>query len=271
MKTIIKFMIIVLSTMLCINASNAQNFNLEPQESETNIVGLKAAFPSFKKTEYEGYKTMSGAYTPYAYLKLKNNWSLYAEIPVIIANSDYEKETGLGNLFFAFRKNLNTEQTSRISFGAFLPTISKEKYQVNKIGFSSNYYRLSQYARAATIYGNYAYHTSGADDLIFGLEIGPELLIPVDGDGAELELLMHFGAKAGYKISKVWLWSEFNGIMIVTEPDMDLNDRLVSQLMFGGQLNFKKIKPGIFYGIPLNKYTREYQNGIIGLKLDVGI
>lgn len=271
MKTTIKILIIVLSTVLCINVTKAQNFNLEPQESGTNIVGLKAAIPSFKKTEYDAYKTMSGTYTPYAVFSFKNNWSLYAEIPVIIANSENENQTGLGNIFFTFRYNLNTEQTSRISIGAFLPTMSKEKYQVHEIGYSSNYYRLSQYLRAITLYGNYAYHTTNEENLIFGIEGGPELLIPTEGEGADLELLLHLGAKAGYKISKLWLWMEFNGIFVVTESGWNFNDRLMSQLMFGGQLNFNKVKPGIFYGIPLKEYLREYQNGIFGLKLDVAI
>jgi hypothetical protein len=244
---------------------------MEPQESGTNIVGLKVAIPGFKENEYDGYKTMSGTYTPYAFFSFKSNWSLYAEIPIIIANSDYENQTGLGNMFFTFRYNLNTDQTSRISIGAFLPTISKEKYQVQEIGFSSNYYRLSQYLRAVTLYGNYAYHTAGEENLIFGLEGGPELLIPTDGDGADLELLLHVGAKAGYKINKLSLWTEFNGIFIVSESGWNFNDRLTSQLMFGGQLNFNKVKPGIFYGIPLKKNLREYQNGILGFKVDVAI
>jgi hypothetical protein len=59
--------------------------------------------------------------------------------------------------------------------------------------------------------------------------------------------------------------------MIVTESGGDLGDRLISQLVFGGQLNFNKIKPGVFYTLPLKDYISDYENGIFGLKLDIGI
>lgn len=89
--------------------------------------------------------------------------------------------------------------------------------------------------------------------------------------GGETELFVHLGLKGGYKFNKVWVWSEFNGIMIVSESGIDFNDRLISQLVFGTQVDLGKFKPGLFYSIPLKDFMREYVNGVIGVKLDFGI
>ena len=247
----------------------AQNFNLEPEESESNIIGLKVGIPNFKNDDYITYSSFSGCYTPYALIGLKKNWSLYAEIPIIVAKDDYDNQVGPGNIFVSLRKNLNETKTSRISFGGYIPIIGKEKYLIQEIGLFSNTYRFSQVARAFTIYGNYAYHAPGTENLIFGVEAGPDVFIPIEE--GDMELLLHFGAKAGYKLNNLWLWSEINNIMIVTESNMDFGDRLISQLVFGGQLKFNKVKPGVFYTFPLKDYMKEVQNGIIGLKLDINI
>ena len=89
--------------------------------------------------------------------------------------------------------------------------------------------------------------------------------------GGDTELFLHFGLKGGYKFNKAWIWSEFNGVMIVTESGTDIKDRTINQLVFGGQYDLGKFKPSIFYSIPLKDYMREYLNGVIGFKLEYGI
>lgn len=268
MKTIAR-LCFVFVVMLSYHKMNAQSFNLEPVEVNSYQVGLKANIPLFKNNEYNDVASMSGTYTVNFQIALKNNWSLYSEIPIIYAKTDYDSETGIGNLFFIIRKTLNESLTSRISLGTYLPTIGEESYLKPEILLSGNIYRIAQAFNAYTIYANYAYQHKKTEKPIFGFEVGPDVSIPKGG--GETELFLHYGLKGGYKFNNVWLWSEFNGIMIVTESGADIKDRTINQLVLGGQYDLGKFKPAVFYSIPLKEYMREYLSGVIGFKLEFGI
>jgi len=78
--------------------------------------------------------------------------------------------------------------------------------------------------------------------------------------------LLHYGLKGGYQFNTVAAWTELGGIMIITEEG-DLADRWINQLYLGAQLSRGTFRPGIFYGIYLDKNIREGTSGILGLNL----
>ncbi len=248
------------------NISIGQSFNLEPSASDKTLVGLKASFPGFKESYYYNVKAMSGTYTLYSAIPISEKWSLYAEIPFIVSKDDYESETGLGNILVTARVALDEKRTSQISFGAFLPTISDEKYMLSDMGLASNYYRISQVVPALTIYGNYSFITAQEKKLILGGEVGPEVMIPKnDGD---TEIIFHMSLVAGWRFDNLSLWAEFNDILIASEPEMDFNDRNINQLVFCGQYNFGMVRPGLCYMLALEDELTAYQKGAIGVKVD---
>jgi len=265
-----KHLFILVFSIAIHSSAYCQYFNLEPQGNPQKLIGLKINNPLFKSMD-NGYQvsSLSGIYTVYGLFNLKNNWSIYSEIPIIIAKNDYEKENGLGNVLIVLRKALNENRSSQISFGAYLPTFGKEKYLKQEIGILSNIYRLPQFIEGVTVYGNFSHCLPEEKKGLFGFEIGPDIAIPT-GEG-DVELLLHFGIKGGYRFSKVLLWSEFNSITVITESGLDIDEMIQSQLLFGGQLDLGKIDPGIFYTIPLKEYMREVTSGILGIKVSFEI
>lgn len=251
-----------------------QQINLEPATQDHDLLGFRASLPMYKDNEFEEYSSLSGSYSIYTLINLKNDWSLYGEIPIIVAKykssfGDSESESGLGNIMVILRKSLNESKTSQISFGAFVPTAGKDNYLKLDVGSSANLYRIAQSIPAFTIYGNYSYSSPQDRTGIFGFEAGPEVWIPTDE--SDNEFLLHVGGKAGHKFSKIWLWIEYNGLILLSESDIDFNDRLLHQLVLGGQLNVGKVNPGVFYSLPLKDYIKDVQSGVLGFKVELGI
>ena len=154
--------------------------------------------------------------------------------------------------------------------GVYLPTVGEDNDIRQSLGFLSNPYRVAQSFPATTIYLNYSYSNPQEKTAIFGLEVGPELMFPTYED-SDTEVWTHFGLTGGHRFNKLDLWAEFNGQFLFTESDLDTKERLFSQLGLGARLNLGKVKPGLYYGIPLNEMIREGQSGIFGIKLEVGI
>jgi hypothetical protein len=274
-KTIMKHLrtsFLVLLTTWLGHATYGQQYLLEPAAYESNSIGLRAGIPIFKESSEVG--SLSGIYSFYALVDLGNAWSFYGEIPIILAkfeDGDFsESDHGLGNIFLEARKAFNEERTSHFSFGVYLPTVGEDNDIRQALGSLSNPYRIAQSISATTIYLNYAYSSPQEKNAIFGLEVGPELMFPTYED-SDTEVWTHFGLKGGHRFNKLDLWAAFNGQFLFTESDLDTKERLFSQLGLGARLNLGKVKPGLYYGIPLNKMIREGQSGILGIKLEVGI
>ena len=249
-----------------------QQYLLEPAAYENNTMGLRAGIPIFKESNDVG--TLTGNYTLYALVNLGNDWSLYGEIPIIIAKLDdgdfSESDHGLGNIFLGARKAINENKTSHFSLGVYLPTVGEDNDLRQSLGFFSNPYRSGQSFSATSVYLNYSYNNPQERNTIFGLEVGPEVMFPTYED-SDVEIWTHFGLKGGHKFNKLDLWAEFNGQFLFTESDIDTKDRLFSQLGLAARLNLGKVRPGLYYGIPLNEMIREEQRGILGFKVEVGI
>jgi hypothetical protein len=80
---------------------HGQQYLMEPAAYENNTIGLRAGIPIFKESDEVG--SLSGMYSLYGLVNLGNAWSIYGEIPIMIAKVKYEdlsdSEHGLGNIF----------------------------------------------------------------------------------------------------------------------------------------------------------------------------
>jgi hypothetical protein len=225
-------------------------------------VGLKVNRPFLKDSD--GYSNLSGVYKIYGYFSLKNNWLISAEIPLVVAewkDNEYRtNNTGLANLHIEVKKAFNANKTSYVAFGFFIPTPGDAKYRRMIIGFISDSYRYGHYKEGFTINGTIGYNLRNIPGAIFGVEIGPNLFIPTWEDG-ELELFIHYGVNGGYNFNKISVWAEFLNICSITEYGYEYSR--FNQMLLVIQLNSGKFRPGISYGIFLNKDLRT--NGILGL------
>ena len=250
--------------------THAQHFNLSsPPIDEKLSVGLK--YNRIFLKDADELSALSGVYKLYGIFPLKNNWQINAEIPLVVAKWNYndfeENETGLANIFVEVQKALNAEKKTYLNFGILFPTIGSEHYERMFIGFLSDVYRFVQYMEGFTLNGTFGYNMRNKPGAIFGLEAGPDIFIPTT-EGDDVELLMHYGLKGGYRFNNISTWAEFSGMWIITEEG-SLDETSLNQIFLGGQLNSHKFRPGIFYGFHINKDFREETKGILGLNLQV--
>ena len=243
--------------------SLGQHFNLESATYATSTIGLKSCIPLIKNNRYNEISKASGIHTLYGLFALKKDLSIYVEIPFIIAKDKYKTQTGIGNLAIVMRGSVNESNNSHVSIGAYLPTVGHESLKQD-IGLRSNVYRLTQFIPAFTIYTNYSYANPSDRKGIFGVEVGPEILLP----GA---VLLHVGAKGGNKFNVLWLWAEYNGLLLVTGSGISFSERVIHQLVFGTQLKLGKVNPGLFYTLPLDNIRVDDSNGALGFKIEVNI
>ncbi len=268
MKRLI-FLIVCLIALVSSKITRGQHFNMSPVPVDEKMsIGLKVNKPFFKKSEY-GYnpRDVSGVYKIYGFFPLKNNWQINAEIPLVVAIIDETDETGLGNLYVELQKSLNAGRTTYLALGFYIPTIGIEKYERMFIGMLSDPYRFFQYLEGFTFSSTFGYNSREKPGVLFGADFGPDLFVSTSKVG-DVELLIHYGLKGGYQFNAVSAWAELSGILIVTEEG-SLDEKWTNQLFFGTQYNRGRIRPGIFYGIHLDKDVRESIGGVLGLNLQM--
>jgi hypothetical protein len=253
------------------NFTFAQNFNLSaPPIDHKMSVGMKYNRVLFK--DETDLSSLSGIYKFYGYFPLKNNWQINAEIPLVVVNwkdNEYsDNQTGLANIFIEFQKALNEYKTTYLDFGIYIPTIGSENYERMFIGILSDVYRFVQYTEGVTLNSTFGYNLRNKPGAIFGVEVGPDLFIPTSGADEEVEFLIHYGLKGGYRFNKVSTWAEFSGMWFISEEG-SLDTNSYNQIYIGGQLNSNKFRPGFFYGLHINEDFRDGTKGMIGLNFQV--
>jgi hypothetical protein len=137
------------------------------------------------------------------------------------------------------------------------------------LGLLVNFHELQRsLPNVLTIYGNFAYHYRQINRGLFGVEIGPQLLIPTGELNGDAELFGHYGLAAGFPMANVAFFAELLGIFIVTEDVGDFDDQFNHSLALGAQLTMHQVRPGVFYMLPLDKDRSGLFNGALGLKVD---
>lgn len=268
-KIIVCAFFLVLTNLM--NFTLAQNFNLSsPPINEKISFGMKYNRVLLK--DDTDLSSLSGIYKFYGYIPLKNNWQINAEIPLVVLtwkdNEYSDNQTGLGNIFLEFQKAFNENNTTYLDIGIYIPTIGSDNYERMFLGILSDVYRFVQYMEGITLNSTFGYNIRNKPGTIFGVEVGPDIYIPTSDSGDDVELLLHYGMKGGYRFNKISSWVEFSGMWILSEEG-SLDSKSQNQIFLGGQLNSNKFRPGFFYGFHINKDLREETKGIIGVNLQV--
>jgi len=192
------------------------------------------------------------------------------EIDYGLIKYKYDK-SGFGNIFIGAQTNpgIMDNGKSIISFGLFLPTAEE---QIAYNGLYINYYDIQKYIpNSLGLYFNYAYFKVNNEGFNYGLEVGPNVLIPTEGKNSEAELFIHYGVNAGYQVNKLLFNAEFFGIAIISQQVDNFGDRLINLLGFGAQWKESRITPKIFYRIYLREEMRNVIDGVLGVGVTVSI
>lgn len=267
MKTLLPISV-VLCAILCNPGAYAQFIDMSPVPDTTAIVGIKASRASFREDVWYGENpsSASGVYKLYGQFPMKDGWSFYAEVPFIFANQESERDNGLANIYVGFQHVTKAHPRTNVSFGIYLPTIGSGHYLRQEVGVMSDTYGVFQYAEGVTGRFSVAHHNTKAKGPLYGFEVGSNIFVPTY-DGGKVEFLLHGAAKAGYAFGGFTAWGELNGFLPVSS-DGYITDTMISRAVFGGQFMGSRVRPGLFYGIPLNGYPKEAVKGVLEIKVE---
>ncbi|MDV3310743.1 MAG: hypothetical protein LOY03_18200 [Cyclobacteriaceae bacterium] len=259
---------VVLCTTLCNHGVYAQFIDMSPVPDTAAIVGMKISRASFRPDAWYGENpsAASGIYKLYGQFPIKDGWYINAELPVIIANQASEHESGLANIYVGAQYMMESLPKTNVNFGIYIPTIGSGKYLRQQIGVMSDIYGIFQYTEGVTGRVSIAHHHTKTIGPLYGVELGTDFFIPTF-EGGEVECFVHGAVKAGYAFYGVSAWAEFNGFVPIDENGY-VTDTMITKIVFGGQVRRSRVRPGIFYGIPLNDYPKEVVKGILEIKVD---
>ncbi len=107
---------------------------------------------------------------------------------------------GLGWIFLGTQKSTGAKNKSFVVLGVYIPTIRDWDPAKPFVGIFSDYYHFPKYTpETITVTMNYAYHHAVERcGFIYGLEIGPDIAIPINSDG-DTEIREHYPLKADFR------------------------------------------------------------------------
>ncbi len=256
--------------ILLIESVSAQNFVMQPRAEEKAKIGLRFMHPNFSRAS--GLSTFSGAYDLHVNVPISARFNFVGSVPFnAFSIEDFNSESAIGDIYLGLQtRGASSSQGSSASFGVFLPTASEEKIFPAVFGLNTNFHEFQRVLPdVLTIYTNLAYQHRETNGPMFGLEIGPQLLIPTE-NGSDVEMFAHYGVSGGFQFTNVALFAELLGIAIITESaeDLDFGDRFTHSIDFGAQLTGYSVRPGVFYMIPLDEDFSEDLDGVLGIKVD---
>ncbi len=275
----IKMMVSLLFVIMifAFNILYAQKLEFQLISSDQKQFGF-----SFNKVFYSdnlNMSTFSGVYQLFLDIPVSSKFNIIGTIPYIttsyhnlgfFGSYDYSA-SGFGNLFVGLQTNNKAVdyKKSVYSFGLYLPTAS-ERAAPN--GLLANYYYLTKYLpNTLGIYFNYAFHKTEPEGFNYGLEIGPDVLIPVGDNNSDGELFAHFGLLGSFRINKFMLNAEFVGVAIITQDVDTFGDRFVNMVNVGAQWNESVVTPMIYYKFYLRDDISRSLDGVLGIGVNVSM
>jgi len=212
---------------------------------------LKFQKPHFDtKEEFTFY---TGTYDLFLNMPLTSKYNIEANIPYAIGqlkDNDDDAIDNFGNIYLGLQSRIskNANKTSILSLGVNLPTTSDNMKDISAtfISILTNPTKMIKYyPNTFGLYTNYAKHIKNNNGSVFGFELGPEVFVPTGDNDNDVELLAHYGLKAGLNVRKVTLFSELVGVVYLSEDFNEFGDRFLETVSIGGQWNGRNFKPGI--------------------------
>ena len=260
---------------LLFNSAAAQTFLFQSLPKDRPQVGCRYLHPYFDSPGLD-ITGISGVFDLYGNIPLTPKINLIGSVPFMTMNYETpwakDEKSDIGNIDIGMQYRLQAadNKSSNLAFGVLIPTASDkvDKLQLSLLSILTNNYELQKYLPdMVTLHGNIAYHTIGPTGGIFGIEVGPYIFIPTEDDG-DSEMFMHYGLSGGARLHNLAIFGELLGRAIVTEGDMDFGDRFDHVLTVGLQW---LPGPGVFYKLYLDEDYRDVVDGVLGIKLELGL
>jgi hypothetical protein len=251
----------------------AQSILLVGQPQDKLHLEFKYMRPAGER--FDNLSTFSGVYDLRLNVPVNAKLNLVGSVPICASSytNGYNKKD-IGNLYVGIQSRPKSTGANRstISVGAFLPTAPNDYSSAMRVGFATNYYDAHKYiTETLTLYGNVAFYRIAFENAHLGFEIGPNVWVPIDDEGREVEILTHYGLSGGLNQGDLTILAELVGTAIISEEIDEFGDRFIHELSLGAFYAGLPVKPGLFYKMYLEEGWREYYGSVFGLKLETAL
>ncbi len=250
-----------------------QVFQMQSQPLNKAVVGIKFQQPSFAIENDLTF--LSGMYDLSANIPL----STLLNLELSLSYGNYESKSdsrfdGIGNLYLGFQipgaGNEKIFVTNNL--GLFIPTaensVDPSALYLNSltdaVGLAKS---IPDYLTAQWITSV----QSNTDNTgLYGFELGLSCFQPTGEltNDFDTELFINYGIKGGVQIEKLSLFTEIVGLGIISESDLNLEERFISTLQLGFIWEGRNFQPGIFFKTYFQKEDTDVVDHIIGFQLD---
>jgi len=245
-------------------AVQAQSFWL-PNATD-NGIGLEVLKPSFKGEDETSF--LSTAPTLSGRFRVGEQLLLAAELPFTYYNSEFtDGEFAVGNPYLGAVLH-NKAQSYFLEAGFRVPIASDEKYDGLIIGNYADYDRLEAYSPdmlSFTLKNHYLRNSDAG--FVFRLMGGVSVLVPTNNDNLDTEALFDYAGHAGYENATIQVLGGLTGRLLMTEEDLDFNERTVHQLGVFARYKASKVQPGLLFKVPVDDDFNDIIDFVFGLNV----
>jgi hypothetical protein len=137
---------------------------------------------------------------------------------------------------------------------------------VNSAGAAANLYDEERFlVGVLTVYANMAYRWSWARGLQASFEVGPDILIAVDGGDTEGRL--HYAFAGSAELRRLAFRVEFLGLVSRHRESTGSEDPFVHFLALGARLTGWRVEPAVFYSLPLEGRGERDLDGVLRIEV----
>lgn len=255
-----------------INCVTAQTFLFQGIPREKTQFSLRFMRPNFKYGS--DLSTLSGIYDLSVNIPINQKLNFVGSIPYqTFTFEDYDTENGVGNIYIGLqtKSGIKNNKKSIGSFGVFLPT-AEDNFAVFYSSFTNFIDYHKYFSDLLTVYGNFAYFSNSSKGVYYGIELGPNIMIPTTKDYyGDTELFMHYGISVGFQDNNFTVLAELMGLASITTDEEKFEDRFIHVLDFGFTYTINRVTPGIFYKAYLKEDMSDVVEGVLGIKIDVSV
>ena len=245
-------------------AVQAQSFWL-PNATD-NGIGLEVLKPSFEGEDETSF--LSSAPTLSGRFRMGEQVLLAAELPFAYYNSEFsDGEFAVGNPYLGAILH-NKAQSYFLEAGFRAPIASDKKYAALSRGYFADYDRFEAYnpdLLSFTLKNHYLRNS----DAGFALRLmgGVSVLVPTGEDNFDTEALFDYAGHAGYENAKIQVLGGLTGRLIMTEEDLDFNERTVHHVGVFARYKADKVQPGLLFKVPVDDDFNDLVDFVFGLNV----
>lgn len=260
--------VFVMSAGLAINAS-AQYYWMN--SSSDYSISLDIYKPSFDR---DGIDFLTTVWFLSGKFEIGKNVGFYGEIPITYLDvdndvfDDMENETAFGNPYLGLEFKFPTGNGKSVFVtraGFRPPVISYEKRNSAEFAYTAMYNRLEAFLPEDwTLNGGFGYNMKFENMMNLDFNVNGALIIPKE-DNYDTEFLLNYNLNVGYASEKAMFSAGIGGSILMTNTDLDLAERMETQLGMKVGLNYDKLHPNIQVRVPVEERLSNYIKMVIGL------